>query len=83
MTNAMIDAWDKVAKLSTAYAQDMSATMQVAVLYAMLPTDLQEQVLDKCAGGSQRTRGRYHLWMVKNEATHIEKSSRKISPRSQ
>ena len=45
-----IEAWeDKMAKLSTEYGEKLSAKMKVAVLYAMLPKDLQEKVLDKCA----------------------------------
>ena len=48
--DSMIDAWeDKMAKLSAEYGEEVSAKMKVAVLYAMLPKDLQERVLDKCA----------------------------------
>ena len=38
-----------MAKLSTEYGQILSAKMKVAVLYTMLPKDLQEKVLDECA----------------------------------
>ena len=38
-----------MAKLSAEYGEEVSAKMKVAVLYAMLPKDLQERVLDKCA----------------------------------
>ena len=48
--DSMIDAWeDKMAKLSAEYGEVISVKMKVAVLYAMLPKDLQERVLDKCA----------------------------------
>ena len=36
-------------KLDVEYDEEISSKMQVAVLYAMLPKDLQERVLDKCA----------------------------------
>ena len=45
-----IDMWEHhSAKLSTEYGEEVSAKMKVAVLFAMLPKDLQEKVLDKCA----------------------------------
>ena len=40
---------DRMANLSTEYGQVLSAKMKVAVLYTMLPKDLQETVLDECA----------------------------------
>jgi hypothetical protein len=45
-----IDVWeDRMAKLHAEYGEQVSAKMKVAVLYGMLPKDLQERVLDKCA----------------------------------
>ena len=45
-----IDMWeDKVVKLDVEYGETLSSKMKVAVLYNMLPKDLQEKVLDKCA----------------------------------
>ena len=45
-----LERWeDRMAKLSTEYGQVLSANMKVAVLYSMLPKDLQERVLDECA----------------------------------
>ena len=45
-----IETWeDRMAKLSTEYGQEVSGKMKVAVLYSMLPKDLQEKVLDECA----------------------------------
>jgi hypothetical protein len=48
--DAMLDEWDdKLAKLRTEYSQDLTSKMKVAVLYSMLPKDLQEKVLDACS----------------------------------
>jgi hypothetical protein len=48
--DAMLDDWDdKLAKLRTEYSQDLTNKMKVAVLYSMLPKDLQERVLDACS----------------------------------
>ena len=48
--DSMIDAWeDKMAKLSAEYGEEISAKMKKALLQAMVPKDLQEIVLDKCA----------------------------------
>ena len=45
-----IDSWEHhLSKLSAEYGEVISAKMKVAVLYTMLPKDLQERVLDKCA----------------------------------
>ena len=45
-----IELWeDKLVKLDIEYGETLSSKMKVAVLYAMLPKDLQEKVLDKCA----------------------------------
>lgn len=45
-----IEAWeDKIVKLDVEYGEKISAKMKVAVLYSMLPKDLQERILDKCA----------------------------------
>ena len=44
-----IDTWeDKMARLDIEYGEELSAKMKVAVLYSMLPKDLQEKALDKC-----------------------------------
>jgi hypothetical protein len=48
--DTMLDEWDdKLAKLRTEYSQDLTSKMKVAVLYSMLPKDLQERVLDACS----------------------------------
>ncbi len=46
----VLDEWeDKLVKLGTEYGQELTAKVKVAVLYAMMPKDLQEKVLDACA----------------------------------
>ena len=48
--DTMLDEWDdRLAKLRTEYSQDLTSKMKVAVLYSMLPKDLQERVLDACS----------------------------------
>ena len=45
-----LDEWeDKLAKLTTEYGQALTAKVKVAVLYGMMPKDLQEKILDECA----------------------------------
>ena len=55
-----IETWeDRMAKLSTEYGQEVSGKMKVAVLYSMLPKDLQEKVLDEwLSTGMRRRRAR-------------------------
>ena len=46
----VLDEWeDKLVKLNVEYGQELSNKVKVAVLYAMMPKDLQEKVLDACA----------------------------------
>ena len=45
-----LDEWeDKLVKLTTEYGQALTAKVKVAVLYGMMPKDLQEKILDECA----------------------------------
>ena len=45
-----LDEWeDKLVKLNTEYSQSITAKVKVAVLYGMMPKDLQEKILDECA----------------------------------
>ena len=45
-----IEAWeDKLVRLDVEYGEKVSSKMKVAVLYSMLPKDLQEKILDSCA----------------------------------
>lgn len=45
-----VDIWeDQLAKLGMDYGEALSNKVKMAVFYGMLPKDLQERVLDKCA----------------------------------
>ena len=78
----MIDAWeDKMAKLSAEYGEEVSAKMKVAVLYAMLPNDLQDRVLDTCAvnwDGAKEAEAATIFCKVKDEVKNIAKSRREL-----
>ena len=70
-----------MAKLSTEYGEEISAKMKVAVLYAMLPKDLQEKVLDKCAvnwDGAKEGDAATIYGRVKEEVKNIAKSRREM-----
>ena len=75
-----IDTWEHhLAKLGTEYGEEISAKMKVAVLYSMLPKDLQEKVLDKCAvnwdGVSKEEAVNIYI-KVRDEVKNIAKSRR-------
>jgi hypothetical protein len=78
-----IEVWeDKMSKLSTEYGEQLSAKMKVAVLYGMLPKDLQERVLDKCAvnwDGMKETDALIIYNKVREEVKNIAKSRRDMS----
>jgi hypothetical protein len=45
----IIDEWeDRLTKLNTEYSQALTNKMKVAVLYAMLPMEMQDKILDAC-----------------------------------
>ena len=75
-----IEMWeDKLVKLDVEYGETLSSKMKVAVLYAMLPKDLQERVLDKCAVSWDRAKeadAALILGKVKEEVKNIAKSRR-------
>ena len=75
-----IEMWeDKLVKLDVEYGETLSSKMKVAVLYAMLPKDLQERVLDKCAVSWDRAKeadAAMILGKVKEEVKNIAKSRR-------
>ena len=53
-----LDEWeDKLVKLGTEYDQELTAKMDVVVLYGMVLTDLQDKVLDECAVNWDDTKG--------------------------
>ena len=78
-----IEQWeDRVAKLHSEYGQDLSAKMKVAVLYSMLPKDLQERVIDECAVNWDETpeeTARVLFVKIKNQIKNIAKSRREMS----
>ena len=80
--DSMIDAWeDEMAKLSAEYGEEVSAKVKVAVLFAMLPKDLQERVLDKCAvnwNGAKEAEAAAIYGKVKEEVENIAKSRREM-----
>ena len=79
----MIDAWeDKMVKLNLEYGEEISAKMKVAVLYAMLPKDLQERVLDKCAvswDGANEKDATIIYGKVREEVKKVAKSRRDMA----
>ena len=78
-----VDSWeDRMAKLSTEYGQILSAKMKVAVLYTMLPKDLQEKVLDECAVNWDETpeaEAGVLFTKIKGHIKNIAKSRREMS----
>ena len=48
--DSAIEMWDdKLTRLKTEYGEELSYKVRLAILYSMLPKDLQERTLDKCA----------------------------------
>ena len=78
-----VDSWEgRMAKLSTEYGQILSAKMKVAVLYTMLPKDLQEKVLDECAVNWDETpeaEAGVLFTKIKGHIKNIAKSRREMS----
>ena len=78
--DAAIDAWEHhLSKLSAEYGEVISSKMKVAVLYTMLPKDLQERVLDKCAvnwDGAKEEQSAMIYAKVKEDVKNIAKSRR-------
>ena len=81
-----IEMWDdKLVKLSTEYGEKLSDKLKLAVLYGMLPKDLQERALDKCAINWDQTKeedATTILTKIKEEVKNVAKSRRDmITPR--
>ena len=78
--NVAIDSWEHhLSKLSAEYGEVISSKMKVAVLYTMLPKDLQERVLDKCAinwDGANEQEAALIYTKVKEDVKNIAKSRR-------
>ena len=77
-----IDVWeDKLAKLSAEYGETLSNKVKVATLYGMLPKDLQERVLDRCAiswDSAKEDDAKNILTRLKEEVKNIAKSRREM-----
>ena len=78
-----IEMWeDKLIKLNVEYGETLSSKMKVAVLYTLLPKDLQEKVLDKCAVSWDKvkeTDTAVIFGRIKEEVKNIAKSSRDMT----
>ena len=78
-----IEAWeDNLAKLAKEYGEVISAKMKVAVLYAMLPKDLQERALDKCAvswGNASEDDAKLIFTKIREETKNVAKSRRDMA----
>ena len=80
--DAVVDEWeDKLVKLQTEYSQVLTSKMKVAVLYSMMPKDLQERVLDACAvawdGTSEADAGQLYE-KVKAQIKNLAKARREM-----
>ncbi len=77
-----IEQWeDKMTRLNVEYGQELSAKMKVAVLYSMLPKDLQEKVLDECSvnwDGIQEAQAAEKFMKIKANIKNIAKSRREL-----
>ena len=73
----MIDSWEeKVVKMKIEYLEEISPRMKIALLYAMLPKELQDRILDKCAViWSKTTTADFHTYIsIKEDVKNISKS---------
>jgi hypothetical protein len=80
--DSVLDEWeDKLVKLQTEYGQVLTNKMKVAVLYSMMPKDLQEKVLDACAvawdGTSEADAGQLYE-KVKAQIKNLAKARREM-----
>jgi hypothetical protein len=78
----VLDEWeDKMVKLQVEYGQMITSKMKVAVLYAMMPKDLQEKVLDACAVNwdetSEQDAGQLYT-KVKAQLKNVAKARREM-----
>ena len=78
-----IDAWeDNLAKLAREYGEVVSAKMRVAVLYSILPKDLQGLVLDKCVvswEGAREEDAKLIFTKIRDEVKNVAKSRRDMA----
>ena len=77
-----IDNWeDKLKKLDVEYGEELSNRVKVAVLYSMLPKDLQEKALDKCGvnwDSTDESKAGEIYERVKQEVKNIARSRREM-----
>ena len=77
-----IEQWeDAMTRLNIEYDQEISAKMKVAVLYSMLPKDLQEKVLDECSvnwDGTSEADAAEKFAKIKNNVKNLAKSRREM-----
>jgi hypothetical protein len=77
-----IEQWeDAMTRLNIEYDQEISAKMKVAVLYSMLPKELQEKVLDECSvnwDGTSETMAAEKFNKIKNNVKNLAKSRREM-----
>jgi hypothetical protein len=78
----ILDEWDeKLAKLRTQYSQDLTNKMKVALMYSMLPKDLQEKVFDACSvawDGTSEGDARELYLKVKSQVKNLAKARREM-----
>ena len=78
-----LDEWeDKLVKLTTEYGQTLTAKVKVAVLYGMMPKDLQEKILDECAvNWDQTSEGEAATLLTKIKANvrNVAKARRELA----
>ena len=78
-----LDEWeDKLVKLGTDYGQELTAKMKVAVLYGMMPKNLQDKVLDECAVNWDETTESEAGWLytkIKATLRNIAKARREMA----
>lgn len=78
-----LDEWeDKLVKLNTEYGQAITAKVKVAVLYGMMPKDVQEKILDECAVSWDQTtedEAATLLTKIKSNVRNLAKARREMS----
>ena len=81
--DACVEQWeDKMAKLDAEYSQTLTAKMKVAVMYSMLPRDMQDRLLDRCAVGwdkSNEAEAAKLFTSLKVEIKNIAKAHRELA----
>ncbi len=78
-----LDEWeDKLVKLNTEYGQAITAKVKVAVVYGMMPKDLQEKILDECAVNWDQTtevEAAALLTKIKSNVRNVAKARREMA----